>query len=97
MNDFFAAFKTTSDITFVVEGRPIYAHRALLKIRCDHFRSMLQEGAWSEAGKNTIEISQFTYPVYKAFLYYLYTDELDLNPESAIGEIFLVNFYDQKD
>lgn len=32
----------TSDVKFVVDGREINAHRALLKIRCQHFRSMFQ-------------------------------------------------------
>ena len=27
-----------SDITFLVEGRAVYAHKAILAIRCDHFR-----------------------------------------------------------
>ena len=33
-----------------------------------------------------IDIRYFTYPVYKAFLQYLYTDEVDLPPEDAIGK-----------
>ena len=37
----------TSDVKFIVEGRTINAHRALLKIRCQHFRSMFQDG-WEE-------------------------------------------------
>ena len=32
----------TADVKFLVEGREINAHRALLKIRCQHFRSMFQ-------------------------------------------------------
>lgn len=27
-----------SDVTFIVEGRPLYAHRAMLAVRSDHFR-----------------------------------------------------------
>ena len=33
---------TTSDVTFVVENKEIHVHKALLKIRCEHFRSMFQ-------------------------------------------------------
>ena len=33
-----------------------------------------------------IEISQYSFPVYKAFLQYLYTDSVDLRPEEAIGQ-----------
>lgn len=35
--------------------------------------------------KEVIEIDQFSYPVYRAFLEYLYTDSVDLPPEDAIG------------
>jgi hypothetical protein len=38
-----------------------------------------------------IEISQYTYTVYKAFLKYLYTDRVDLKPEEAIG--MYINYY----
>ncbi|RXG60788.1 RCC1 and BTB domain-containing protein 1 [Armadillidium vulgare] len=38
----------TSDIVFLVDGRKIHAHRAILKIRCQYFRKMLQEH-WKES------------------------------------------------
>ena len=38
----------TADVKFMVEGREINAHRALLKIRCQHFRSMFQVNTVSE-------------------------------------------------
>ncbi|XP_023240881.1 RCC1 and BTB domain-containing protein 1-like [Centruroides sculpturatus] len=41
----------------------------------------------------TVDISQFTYPVYRAFLQYLYTDDVDLSPEDAIGLLDLANSY----
>lgn len=40
---------------------------------------------WNEDMKEVIEIDQFSYPVYRAFLQYLYTDAVDLPPEDAIG------------
>jgi RCC1 and BTB domain-containing protein len=33
---------TTADVKFLVEGREINVHKAVLKIRCEHFRSMFQ-------------------------------------------------------
>ena len=82
----------TSDIKFLVDGSEIHAHKALLKIRCQHFRSMFQEG-WEENGQSVIEIPQFSYVVYKAFLNYLYCDEVNLIPEDAIGLLDLANSY----
>lgn len=43
---------------------------------------------WNEDMKEVIEIDQFSYPVYRAFLQYLYTDTVDLPPEDAIGTAF---------
>lgn len=82
----------TSDIKFTVEGRDIHVHKSVLKIRCEHFSSMFQS-CWDEDGRNSIEVSQFPYAVYKAFLQYLYTDQVNLKPEEAIGLLDLANAY----
>ena len=34
----------TADVRFLVENKEIHAHKAVLKIRCEHFRSMFQVG-----------------------------------------------------
>nr|KAG5699291.1 hypothetical protein BaRGS_000493 [Batillaria attramentaria] len=60
--------------------------------RCEHFRSMFQS-FWNEDEKDCIEISQYPFTVYKAFLQYLYTDTVDLKPEEAIGLLDLANAY----
>ncbi|KAG8585061.1 hypothetical protein GDO81_004882 [Engystomops pustulosus] len=82
----------TSDLRFRVEGKDIYVHKAVLKIRCEHFRMMFQSH-WNENSKEVIEIDQFSYPVYHAFLQYLYTDTVDLPPEDAIGLLDLATSY----
>uniref|UniRef100_A0A1B6BZZ7 BTB domain-containing protein n=1 Tax=Clastoptera arizonana TaxID=38151 RepID=A0A1B6BZZ7_9HEMI len=84
--------QNTSDLTIMVQKKPIYVHRAILKIRCQHFRSMFQEH-WSESNGNVIELDQFSYEVYKAFLQYLYTDQLDIAPEMALEMLDLGNSY----
>lgn len=82
----------TSDLKFCVEGKLIHVHKAILKIRCEHFRSMFQS-YWSEDEKEVIEIDQFSYPVYRAFLEYLYTDSVNLPPEDAVGLLDLATSY----
>ncbi|CAH1401548.1 unnamed protein product [Nezara viridula] len=77
--------QSTSDLIIRVEGKDIYVHKALLKIRCQHFRSMFQYN-WQEDSRNVLEIEQFSYTVYRAFLRYLYTDQVDLPPEQALGK-----------
>ena len=39
---------------------------------------------------SVVEVVHFSYPVYYAFLQYLYTDKVDLAPEDAIGKY---NYY----
>lgn len=41
---------------------------------------------WNEDMKEVIEIDQFSYPVYRSFLEFLYTDTVELSPEDAIGK-----------
>uniref|UniRef100_A0A8D3BQR0 RCC1 and BTB domain containing protein 2 n=1 Tax=Scophthalmus maximus TaxID=52904 RepID=A0A8D3BQR0_SCOMX len=77
-----------SDLKFLVDGKCIHVHKALLKIRCEHFRSLL-----NETDEDAIEVHQFSYLVYRAFLEYLYTDTINLPPEDAIGLLDLATFY----
>uniref|UniRef100_H2LCV9 RCC1 and BTB domain containing protein 2 n=1 Tax=Oryzias latipes TaxID=8090 RepID=H2LCV9_ORYLA len=77
-----------SDLKFLVDGKCIHVHKALLKIRCEHFRTLL-----NETDEDAIEIQQFSYLVYRAFLEYLYTDTINLPPEDAIGLLDLATFY----
>lgn len=41
---------------------------------------------WNEDLKEVIEIDQFSFPVYRSFLEFLYTDNVELPPEDAIGD-----------
>ncbi|XP_054837859.1 RCC1 and BTB domain-containing protein 2 isoform X2 [Eublepharis macularius] len=78
----------TADLRFQVDGKYIHVHKVLLKIRCEHFRSILDNN-----NDEIIEISEFSYPVYRAFLEYLYTDSISLPSEDAIGLLDLANYY----
>ncbi|XP_049584355.1 RCC1 and BTB domain-containing protein 1 isoform X1 [Syngnathus scovelli] len=82
----------TSDLKFCVDGKYIYVHKAVLKIRCEHFRTMFQSH-WNEDMKEVIEIDQFSFPVYRSFLEFLYTDNVELPPEDAIGLLDLATSY----
>ncbi|XP_063224238.1 RCC1 and BTB domain-containing protein 1-like isoform X3 [Bacillus rossius redtenbacheri] len=82
----------SSDLTIVVHGRPIYVHKLVLKVRCQYFRNMFQ-ASWEENNKNVLEIDQYSYDVYRAFLLYLYTDEVCLTPEKALELLDLANAY----
>ncbi|XP_069019943.1 RCC1 and BTB domain-containing protein 1-like [Embiotoca jacksoni] len=82
----------TADLKFSVDGKCIHVHKAVLKIRCEHFRSMFRS-QWTEDQQDVIEIGQFSYAVYRSFLQFLYTDTVDLPPEDAIGLLDLATSY----
>ena len=55
--------------------------------------STLLQDHWEEDGQKQIKISQFSYPVYRAFLQYLYCEEIDLPAEECIGLLDLAHSY----
>ncbi|OBS70542.1 hypothetical protein A6R68_00915 [Neotoma lepida] len=57
---------------------------------CEHFRSSLEDSE-----DDIVEMSEFSYPVFRAFLEYLYTDNISLAPEEAVGLLDLATFYSE--
>eukprot|EP00913_Durusdinium_trenchii_P033791 g31632.t1 len=62
-----------SDIIFVVEGKRIYAHKAILIAQCEHFRAMFAGGRFAESREAEIEIPQWSHVAFSAMLEWLYT------------------------
>jgi leucine-zipper-like transcriptional regulator 1 len=65
---------TFSDVTFIVEGQPVYAHKLML-MRCSYFEALFL-GQMREAQMNTIQIDEVRYSIFLSVLEYLYTDQL---------------------
>ncbi|OQV12481.1 RCC1 and BTB domain-containing protein 1 [Hypsibius exemplaris] len=85
----------TSDIRFVTfdaPNRPIWCHKSILRIKCLYFHKMFRE-PWNEVDKNIIEVENYPYTVYHAFLKYLYTEQVSLNTEDALQLLELANAY----
>uniref|UniRef100_A0A3B3UYB8 BTB (POZ) domain containing 11a n=1 Tax=Poecilia latipinna TaxID=48699 RepID=A0A3B3UYB8_9TELE len=62
--------KEMSDVTFLVEGKPFYAHKVLLFTASARFKSLLQN---RPAAENTcIEISHVKYNIFHLVMQYLY-------------------------
>ena len=64
-----------SDIRIIVEGRPIYCHRAILACQCERFKALLSAGM-RETTEKEITISDWTYDAYLALITYIYTGRL---------------------
>ncbi|XP_075794429.1 ankyrin repeat- and BTB/POZ domain-containing protein 3 isoform X2 [Pelodiscus sinensis] len=62
--------KEMSDVTFLVEGRPFYAHRVLLFTASPRFKALLSSKPSAES--TCIEISYVKYPIFQLVMQYLY-------------------------
>jgi leucine-zipper-like transcriptional regulator 1 len=76
-----------SDITFIVEDEPIYAHKLML-MRCSYFQALFS-GHMRESNMDTIRIEQVRYSIFLGILEYLYTDKLSSMPFHAAMEYFV--------
>ena len=75
--------KEFSDITFVIEGKKIYAHRWILMARSEPLQMMVN-GPMKEGYEDSIEIQDVSYTWFYSFLQYLYTDEVPALRENDI-------------
>lgn len=92
-----AAADEFSDISFVVEGRKISAHKAILSARCEHFRAMFHSGM-RESVECEIEISFTRFEIFSALLEYLYTEKVtSLTGNDAIELYTLADMYRVED
>ncbi|ETN13531.1 hypothetical protein PPTG_08323 [Phytophthora nicotianae INRA-310] len=66
---------TRSDITFVIEGRPLFAHSCILVARCEPLEKML-DGRMKDGSQPEIAIPEYSYDVFAAFMEFLYTDQV---------------------
>mmetsp|Transcript_19665 Transcript_19665/g.25484 ORF Transcript_19665/g.25484 Transcript_19665/m.25484 type:complete len:699 (-) Transcript_19665:135-2231(-) len=66
-----------SDVTFIVEGKQVYANRAILAVRSEYFLVMLNNGMRESMDKDApIELEDVSYDIFMKVLEYLYTDDV---------------------
>ncbi|KAK7336752.1 hypothetical protein VNO77_17298 [Canavalia gladiata] len=70
-----------SDVTFLVEGRSFYAHRACL-LSSDIFRAMF-DGSYREREAKHIEIPNIKWDVFELMMRFIYTGTVDVSLEIA--------------
>uniref|UniRef100_A0A3B4BJY8 BTB domain-containing protein n=1 Tax=Periophthalmus magnuspinnatus TaxID=409849 RepID=A0A3B4BJY8_9GOBI len=86
--------KEMSDVTFLVEGKPFYAHKVLLFTASPRFKSLLQN---RPAAENTcIEISHVKYSIFHLVMQYLYcggTDTLHIRNTEVMELLSAAKFF----
>lgn len=70
-----------SDITFLVEGKEVFANRAILAVRSEYFDVLLYGGMREsfkdeEGGMKPIELQDVSHAVFLKVIEYLYTDNV---------------------
>jgi hypothetical protein len=65
-----------SDVTFIVEGKKLFAHRCILMARCEPLDRMLN-GNMREAYDLSIPIEDTSYQCFYSLLEYLYTEQVE--------------------
>ena len=75
-----------ADITLMVEGVPVRAHKLML-MRCPYFRAMLL-GDMAESSQSVVNIEMVRHSIFTAILEYLYTDTVAIPLDSAM-ELFV--------
>lgn len=86
--------KLLSDITFQVEGKDIYAHRALVTAHCEVLRVRLT-GGFSDAKDSSkpLTITDTSFDNFSALLEYMYTDHAPIEEGDSMGILALANEY----
>jgi len=81
-----------SDLQFNVRGQRIVAHRAILCMRCDYFRSMLT-GSMREARMDVIQLDIVTPEVFLKVLEYIYADSIKADDNLAVDLLTAANLF----
>jgi hypothetical protein len=77
-----------SDITFVVEGHKVPAHK-ILCMRCPYFHNMLT-GEFMESRASEVALEEVKYETFVLFLEYMYSDHVDVATADIAMDLFQV-------
>jgi len=81
-----------ADIEFLIEGQTVPGHRVILSSRCQYFCAMLSSGM-KEAHMKQLPM-EVSILVFNNLLTFLYTNQLDFNPETIWDLFQLSNLYE---
>lgn len=105
-NDFASLLnnKKFSDITFVIEGNSIYAHKVkinsvfffvfifqtMMSARCEYYRALWEKN-WVESDSGILEVEEWSFPAFFKFLEFLYSDKCTCDGETAVELLAISN------
>jgi hypothetical protein len=79
------------DVTFLVEGKRVYAHRGMLAGRSEHFRAMFASGMRESSGEDIV-MPDWKYTPFVAMVEFLYTGSVRvLEPQVAVDLMALAD------
>eukprot|EP01118_Nematostelium_gracile_P005473 TRINITY_DN1733_c0_g1_i3.p1 TRINITY_DN1733_c0_g1~~TRINITY_DN1733_c0_g1_i3.p1 ORF type:complete len:693 (+),score=162.87 TRINITY_DN1733_c0_g1_i3:223-2301(+) len=85
--------KNYQDVAFEVDEQRLEAHKIVLSLRCDYFKSMFSSGL-KEAQMELIQLADVSAGVFRSVLEYLYTDDIEeIDGESAIELLTTAHTY----
>eukprot|EP01102_Stenamoeba_stenopodia_P004108 TRINITY_DN1428_c0_g1_i1.p1 TRINITY_DN1428_c0_g1~~TRINITY_DN1428_c0_g1_i1.p1 ORF type:complete len:703 (+),score=172.21 TRINITY_DN1428_c0_g1_i1:118-2226(+) len=90
--DLFFKKSLLSDITFVVEGQRIPAHKAILTSRCDVMKAMFRD-YFFESKRSEIVMKEASLDSFLPVLEYIYTDHAPIEQSDAVGILMEANKY----
>eukprot|EP01124_Arcella_intermedia_P011555 TRINITY_DN1795_c0_g1_i3.p1 TRINITY_DN1795_c0_g1~~TRINITY_DN1795_c0_g1_i3.p1 ORF type:complete len:303 (+),score=63.44 TRINITY_DN1795_c0_g1_i3:341-1249(+) len=81
-----------SDVRFIVEGKPLYGHKAILASRSEYYASLYNSGM-REATANEMLITNYSYDAFFEILKFIYTDQCHVHPHVAAELMSASEFY----
>eukprot|EP01125_Pyxidicula_operculata_P018073 TRINITY_DN63_c0_g1_i12.p1 TRINITY_DN63_c0_g1~~TRINITY_DN63_c0_g1_i12.p1 ORF type:complete len:367 (+),score=40.25 TRINITY_DN63_c0_g1_i12:56-1156(+) len=85
--------KFLSDVSFLVEGQNLYAHKVVLASRCEYFASLYHVGM-KDSLSNEIIINDYSHTAFRELLRFIYTDECQISgPQIAAELMSAAEFY----
>ncbi|MGH0145471.1 UNVERIFIED_CONTAM: hypothetical protein FKN15_005423 [Acipenser sinensis] len=78
-----------SDVTFLIEGKPFYAHKVLLITASDKFKALVGNSEDKQGRSKSIEITNIKYKIFQMMMEYLYCGctESQVIPVSDVLEL----------
>ncbi|XP_065335882.1 RCC1 and BTB domain-containing protein 1-like [Cloeon dipterum] len=87
----------TADVAFIVEGKKIHVHKAVLTFGSDVFKKKFL-GDWKDSCQKEQIVEDHSYDAFYVFLKFLYTDEVDdITLEHALDVYAIADFYQVTD